>query len=127
MSSIKVSDIMSRRLITAGEGETLAAVAEKMLGSKVSSVVVISNGKVVGIVTEKDFVKFFTLRVPPDDVVKNHMTRSVITVSENTSVNEAKNIMAANKIRHLPVVDEKGRFVGMVTTRDIVEAVETLI
>ncbi|MCS7129351.1 MAG: CBS domain-containing protein [Candidatus Caldarchaeum sp.] len=127
MSSIKVSEIMSRRLITAGEGETLAAVAERMLSSRVSSVVVVSNGKVVGIVTEKDFVKFFTLRVSPDDVVKNHMTRSVITVSENTSVNEAKNIMASNRIRHLPVVDEKGRFVGMVTTRDIVEAVETLI
>ncbi len=127
LQAIKVSDIMSRRLVTASEDETLIRTAEKMLQSRVSSVVVVSSSKVVGIVTEKDFVKFFTLRIPPDEPVKNYMTKNVIIVKETTSVNDAKNIMITQNIRHLPVVDEQDRLVGMVTYRDIVESIETLV
>ncbi|MEM2094988.1 MAG: CBS domain-containing protein [Candidatus Caldarchaeum sp.] len=127
MDTIKVSEIMSRKLVTAREDETLAEVGVKMLESKVSSVVITSDDKVEGIVTEKDYVKFFTLRVSPDEKVRNYMTRNVITVKEDVSLNTAKNIMVSNRIRHLPVVDEKGRAVGMVTARDIIESVETLI
>ncbi len=127
MQSIKVSEIMSRRLVTALEDETLLGTAEKMLQSKVSSVVIVSSKGVVGIVTEKDFVKFFALRISPDEPVKKYMTKNVITVKETTSINDAKNIMITQNIRHLPVVDEQGRLVGMVTYRDIVESIEILL
>lgn len=118
---------MSRRLVTAKGGEKLSDIAEKMIQSKVSSVVVVSDGKVVGIVTEKDFVKFFALRVDYDSKISEYMTRDVIVVREDASLNEAKNIMVSNNIRHLPVVDRDNNLVGMITVRDIVESVETLV
>ncbi|MEM4303140.1 MAG: CBS domain-containing protein [Candidatus Caldarchaeum sp.] len=127
MQSIKVSEIMSRKLVTASEDDTLSQVAEKMLQGRVSSVVIVSGKKVVGIVTEKDFVKFFALRLSGDESVKLHMTRNVITVKMTTSVNDAKNIIVSQKIRHLPVVDQEGELVGIVTARDLVESIETLI
>lgn len=118
---------MSRKLVTASEDDTLSQVAEKMLQGRVSSVVIVSGKKVVGIVTEKDFVKFFALRLSGDESVKLHMTRNVITVKMTTSVNDAKNIIVSQKIRHLPVVDQEGELVGIVTARDLVESIETLI
>jgi len=119
---LKVSDVMSKKLVTAEVDEPLSAVAEKMLQSRVSSVIIISDRKIVGIVTEKDFVKFFMLRVSPDDPVKLHMTRNVITVREDASVNEARNMMLSNNIRHLPVVSRSGDLLGIVTTRDLIES-----
>lgn len=127
LQSIKVSEVMSRKLVTAGEEETLSQVAEKMLKARVGSVVIVSDRRVVGIVTEKDFVKFFASRLSPDESVKHHMTRNVITVNETTSINDAKNIMVSQKIRHVPVVNQHGELVGMVTVRDLVECIETLI
>lgn len=127
MLGVKVSEIMSRRLVTAKGEEKLSDIAEKMIQYKVSSVVVVSDGKVVGIVTEKDFVKFFALRVDYDSKISEYMTRDVIVVREDASLNEAKNIMISNNIRHLPVVDRDNNLVGMITVRDIVESVETLV
>lgn len=124
---VKVSEIMSRRVVTAKGDEKLSDIAEKMIQSKVSSVVVVSDGKVAGIVTEKDFVKFFALRVDYDSKISDYMTREVIVVREDASLNEAKNIMVSNNIRHLPVVDRDNNLVGMITVRDIVESVETLV
>jgi CBS domain-containing protein len=48
MQAVKVKEIMSRKLVTAAENESLAAAAQKMLQSKTSSVLVLSNGKPVG-------------------------------------------------------------------------------
>ncbi|MEM0349195.1 MAG: CBS domain-containing protein [Candidatus Caldarchaeum sp.] len=127
MLEVKVSEIMSRRVVTANADEKLSDIAEKMIQSKVSSVVIVSDGKVAGIVTEKDFVKFFALRVDYDSKVSDYMTRNVIVVREYASLNEAKNIMISNNIRHLPVVDRGNNLVGMITIRDIVESVETLV
>lgn len=127
MLGVKVSEIMSRRVVTAKGDEKLSDIAEKMIQSKVSSVVVVSDGKVAGIVTEKDFVKFFALRVDYDSKISDYMTREVIVVREDASLNEAKNIMVSNNIRHLPVVDRNNNLVGMITVRDIVESVETLV
>jgi len=54
--------------------------------------------------------------------VKHWMTRDPITVDPETPIIDAKKIMKENKIRRLPVVDGKGRVVGMVTYRNIIEA-----
>jgi acetoin utilization protein AcuB len=51
--------------------------------------------------------------------VSQSMTRKVITVSENTSLLEARDMMKQYQVRHLPVVDRKNRLLGIVTDRDI--------
>lgn len=51
--------------------------------------------------------------------VREWMTRSPVTVSPTTPISEARQLMERRRIRHLPVVDEAGRLVGIVTDRDI--------
>ena len=51
--------------------------------------------------------------------VSRSMTRKVITVDQETNIFDAQQLMAENKIRHLPVIDVDGRLIGIVTDRDI--------
>jgi len=55
--------------------------------------------------------------------ISESMTRKLITISKNTPVVEARDLMKSSKIRHLPVVKEDGRLIGMVTDRDIRSAI----
>lgn len=59
--------------------------------------------------------------------VSKSMTRKVQTIGPETSVVEAQQIMSREKIRHLPVVDEKNRLIGIVTDRDIRSALPSTI
>jgi acetoin utilization protein AcuB len=55
-------------------------------------------------------------------IVRDRMSRRVTTVRPETRLSEAARLMRARKIRHLPVVDRAGRLVGMVTDRDLRQA-----
>jgi IMP dehydrogenase len=78
--------------------------------------VVDANKKLIGIVTNRD------LRFEHDDKksVADLMTsKSLVTAKENTTMDEAELILQENKIEKLPVVDEKGILIGLITYRDI--------
>ncbi len=78
--------------------------------------VVEANKKLIGIVTNRD------LRFEHDDkkTVSELMTyKSLVTAKENTTMEEAELILQENKIEKLPVVDEKGILIGLITYRDI--------
>ena len=51
--------------------------------------------------------------------VQNHMTRDPVTVRPGTTVQKVADLFESNRIRHLPVVDENERLVGIVTDRDV--------
>lgn len=59
--------------------------------------------------------------------VDNSMTRQVITIRPETGMLEARSLMDANRIRHLPVVDADDRLVGIVSDRDIRSAMPSLV
>ncbi|MCF8069258.1 MAG: CBS and ACT domain-containing protein [Desulfobacterales bacterium] len=59
--------------------------------------------------------------------VTKAMTRDVITINKNTNILQAKEIMAENTIRHLPVVDSENRIVGILTDRDIRSAMPSIL
>ena len=51
--------------------------------------------------------------------IMNHMSNNPVTINPDTSISEAKEIVSAKNFRHLPVTDEQGKMVGMVTDRDL--------
>ncbi len=55
-------------------------------------------------------------------LVKDRMSRPVITIHPSTPINEALKLMRLEKIRRLPVVDKKGRLIGIVSERDLLHA-----
>jgi CBS domain-containing protein len=100
--------------------EALEFMAEKNVGA----VVVLDQGKMVGIISERDFARSIARlgRCLIESPVKDFMTREVFTVKPELSTDEAMDLMSEKKIRHLPVLAE-GKLVGVISIGDIVKAV----
>lgn len=118
---MQVGDIMHTDVKTAGPADTFADVAKIMHRHGISSVVVLDGAKLRGIVTERDIVNLVAAGGDPHTVTVEHgMTRRDLeTVSPKTDIAEAAEIMVARNIRHLPVVDTRGRVVGIISIRDL--------
>ncbi|MBC8414337.1 CBS domain-containing protein, partial [bacterium] len=96
--------------------------AVKLMADKnVSDVIVVDeNGKLAGIFTERDVVKHIHHKVClEDELIENLMTSKVITFAPSTEISTAIQIVAKEKIRHLPVV-EGDTILGVITYRDLV-------
>src|SRR3954447_4143944 len=116
---MQVSEVMTRASITESPAESLRAAASRMWKQQTGSLLIMDGDDLVGIVTERDLMKAVArgddLDATPVSAV---MTRSVLTVTPETSLHEAARHMATRWIRHLPVVVD-GRLVGMVSQRDL--------
>jgi CBS domain-containing protein len=96
----------------------LKLMAEKQIGS----LPVLEGEQVVGIFTERDFARRVgpDRRKPEETRIEEVMTRELITVDPDQTVNDCMMLMTENHIRHLPVMDE-GRLVGIISVGDVVK------
>lgn len=124
---VSVYSIMVTDVKTAMESQRIQAVCKILFENKIGSLVIIKNStsenkesKVpVGIVTEIDIVRLLSLpdnKLSVDHPVHLLMKAPVITINPNSSVIET---MQQKDIRRLPVVDNKGKLLGIVTDKDI--------
>jgi CBS domain-containing protein len=116
---VQVSEVMTRASITESPAESLRAAAGRMWKQQTGSLLIVDGEDLLGIITERDLMKAIArdddLDATPVSAV---MTRSVLTVGPDTSIEEAARHMATRWIRHLPVIAD-GRLVGMVSQRDL--------
>jgi CBS domain-containing protein len=93
-----------------------------MYAANVGSVVVLDrSGRPVGIVTERDVVRFLAQEVNLKTPLENVARKNLITASPEDSVVSAAVKMIENNIRHMPVV-EGGRLIGVISIRDVLRA-----
>ena len=117
---IKVIDVMTRNPIFVSPDTTLIDCAKKMLDEKVGSLIIKDKKKVVGIVTEKDFVE----RVVAKNIdakstkVRNIMSREIISINPDADISEAIKKMTQKNVRRMPVVDSN-EIIGLLTIKDI--------
>ena len=126
---ISVSDIMSVNVKTVHPDATVIEVAQKMLKFDVGSIVVVDSSlRPVGIVTERDILRDVVIPRLPIDVVTalEIMTKPLISISPDMSVEQAAKLMSDKKIKKLPVVERK-KLVGIVTSMDLVRTEPKLL
>lgn len=124
-----VSQIMTRHVVTINSDETALDAAQLMKEKRISSLIVQSgDDKLLGIITERDFVK----RVCADDkksseVKISELMSKIQTFAEpDTPVDVAVQRMINNRIRRLPVISE-GEVVGIITVTDLAKELRRIM
>ena len=115
---------MSSPAITLPINSSLYEVVETMYKEKIGSVLIVDeNGRIAGIITERDIVYVASRGLFKKDDIKAEsvMSKNVVTVSEESSIYEAIDKMRAHNIRHLPVIDSQGKPVGVISLRDLID------
>jgi CBS domain-containing protein len=110
---------IARRAVAIQPGATALAAAEMMVNEGIGAMVVLDEGKLVGIISERDLVGrvLAKRRDPETTLVSDVMTANVRTITDDQSIDSALEIMARQKFRHLPLVDARGQVIGMVSMR----------
>jgi CBS domain-containing protein len=124
---MKVKDILNekgRELITIGAGGSIVDASQKMMQRNIGALMVEEDGKLVGLITERDVVKILA---KTECVLNDLKVRDIMVNSENLVVAEPEDeieyvmaVMIQNSIRHMPIV-EKGELIGIISIRDVVK------
>ena len=121
-----IADVMRPDFIEVAPEDTLGEVAERMNLQNVGAVAVKDSGNLIGILTERDLLKAMAARVHSSEArVRQWMTDDPITATADTDVEEAARVMLEHGFRHLPVVDDDDRVIGIVSLRRVVSAAQT--
>ena len=120
-------DVAIQHLLTLEPHASLRQAAKSMSGRGVGSAVVMEQGDVGGIVTERDLLNALASDLDPDDVkVADVMTRDIVSGSPGWTILKAVRTMIDGGFRHLLVM-EMDEPVGIVSLRDLMEAMVELI
>jgi len=118
-----LADVMRAEVIEVAPEDTLGEVAERMSAVNVGAVIVKDYGRLIGILTERDMLKAMAARVHTSEArVRQWMTEDPLTASAEMGVDEAAQVMLEHNFRHLPVLDDSGLVVGLVSLRRVVAA-----
>jgi CBS domain-containing protein len=125
---VLVADVMSKNPITLLENATAKQVASAMSGNDIGSVIIIKEGRPVGIITERDLVERLLARGlnPETTLAKSIMSSPLSVIDPKAEVMEAARKMAKLKVRRLVVVS-RGDMVGILTSRDILSTAPELV
>jgi len=118
--SLKVEDAMIEDVVTITADATVKKAVDLMNKHEIGCLIVVSNGKAVGIVTERDMLnRVLAQRRDPDRTkVSEIMTTPLVVAEPDMELEEAARQMFKMKVKKLPVVS-KGELVGLITLTDI--------
>jgi CBS domain-containing protein len=123
---MEVAEVMTPASVTDGPDQSIRAAAARMWEQQTGSLLVIEDRRLVGIVTERDLLRAVGQGKDVDGTtVADVMSTSLVTVDPDTSVHVAARLMAANWIRHLPVLADE-QVVGVVSLRDLAAVLAAL-
>lgn len=120
----RVTEILAEKspeVLSIGAAASVVDAAVLMNDHRIGALVVSDDGHVSGIFTERDLLKRVVAarRDPAKTPVAEVMTNDVVCATADTSIEEARSVMKKRRIRHLPVVDDAGKIVGMVSIGDL--------
>ena len=121
---MSVLELCDREIAAVGMEATVADAIRKMLDLHVGAVAVVdSEYRVAGIFTERDVLRKMSLsRLDPQTIsIRELMTTPVEMATRETGAGEALSIMLEQHFRHLPVADDNGKLLGILSIRNLLE------
>jgi len=128
---LKVSDYMTRDLITFKPEQTIESVMQKLIKHRISGGPVVNDkNELVGVISEGDCIKQISesryYNMPMQDkTIEKHVTMNVETIDGNMNIFDAANKFLEAKRRRFPIV-ENGKLVGQISQKDVLKAAMTL-
>lgn len=116
---MKISDVMTPNPKTVQLSDDLQTAARIMRDEDTGAVPVLEDGRVVGMVTDRDIVIRAVADGDFDCTIDDIVTDDVVCATPEMSTSEASELMSEHQIRRLPVVDDDERLVGIVSIGDI--------
>ena len=127
----QISSVMTRDVATLSPDADAEDALLKMGTAMISCVVICTDGKPVGILTERDMTAISAVSsggaVGSGLTVEDVMSNPVTSVEESETLPAVLNLMSDAKFRHLPIIDAKGDLVGIVTQTDLLRACADLL
>ncbi len=122
-----IADLLRQKgsdVLTIEKTATVYEAIERMEALHVGSIIVMDGDVVVGIFTERDYLRRIVLqgRTSKTTPVQDVMTKELVCVDPNYSIHECMAVMTERKFRHLPVIDN-GRLAGIVSIGDLVKTI----
>jgi IMP dehydrogenase len=115
----QAEELIERDVLYVEESATVADAERLMHQYSIGGVPVVDKGKIIGIVSRRDVRAIVSKR--GDEKITAIMTRKPITADEDISSEKALEIMYTNKVERLPVINNKGKLIGIITMQDILE------
>ncbi len=134
---MRVEEVMSRKLVTVEPDDPLRRAAELMSDHQVSGLPVVEAGRLVGVLTESDFLELSTgqgrrrwtdilfgraTAPEPTSRVGDLMTPEPVTIAPDRRLRDAARIMLDAGVKRLPVVDETGQLLGIISRADVMKS-----
>ena len=118
----EILDAKGHDVLRVDAAASVLEAVKTMVDANVGSLLVTDSGEVVGIVTERDYLRRVTLegRSDRETSVREIATLSLLVVTPDTTIDACKALMTDRRIRHVPVAEE-GEVVGIVSIGDIVK------
>lgn len=127
MVHMLVEDVMRKQLVTGKPSMTVSDAAKIMNDFNIGCLIIVDNGKLVGIITDSDMKGIVARNLDSKKTnVSEVMTSRVLTVEHHKPIDYAIEIMAERSIKRLPVTKE-GKLVGLVSVSDIIVVVPSMI
>jgi CBS domain-containing protein len=122
MATVKdILAVKGRHVLSIGPEATVLDAALLMNEHKVGSLLVMSGGQLLGILTERDILQRVVVsrRDPAETTVQDVMTTELVCCQPHTELEEARGVLKNRRIRHLPVVDDARRLCGLISIGDL--------
>ena len=121
-----MSDILEQKgsnVLTIEASATVYDAIKRMVDGNVGALLVTEDGRLTGIVTERDYMRRVALegRTEKETLVREIMSSPLVYVTPDTTVEECMGVMTERRIRHLPVLGENRETVGIISIGDVVK------
>ncbi len=116
-----VKEAMNPKVVVTKSGVTVKEASQIMSKFRIGSLVILKEEKIVGIITESDIIrKVVAMGLTPSETnIEDIMTKNVVTIDGEKTIEDACSLMVENHIKRLPVM-EKENIIGIITTTDLI-------